>query len=77
MCRVILFLVPLTAVGVDSTALARSDDPANKELILTAVTQLLLMQESDGTWPYEGVYRVGGEIPIGYRIGGTALVGEP
>lgn len=24
-------------------------------------------------WPYEGVYRVGGEIPIGYRIGGTAI----
>ncbi len=28
-----------------------------------------------GEWPYEGVYRVGGEIPIGYRIGGTAIVG--
>jgi len=25
-------------------------------------------------WPYEGVYRVGGDIPIGYRIGGTAIV---
>ncbi len=24
-------------------------------------------------WPYEGVHRVGGEIPIGYRIGGTAI----
>ena len=24
-------------------------------------------------WPYEGVYRVDGEIPIGYRIGGTAI----
>lgn len=24
-------------------------------------------------WPYEGVYRVGGEIPIGYRIGGTSI----
>lgn len=24
-------------------------------------------------WPYEGVYRVGGEIPIGYRVGGTAI----
>jgi hypothetical protein len=24
-------------------------------------------------WPYEGVYREGGEIPIGYRIGGTAI----
>lgn len=24
-------------------------------------------------WPYEGVYRVRGEIPIGYRIGGTSI----
>lgn len=26
-------------------------------------------------WPYEGVYRVGGQIPIGYRVGGTGIVG--
>ncbi len=26
-------------------------------------------------WPYEGVYRVAGDIPIGYRIGGTSIVG--
>lgn len=25
-------------------------------------------------WPYEGVYREGGRIPIGYRVGGTAIV---
>ncbi len=25
-------------------------------------------------WPYEGVYRVQGQIPIAYRIGGTAIV---
>lgn len=24
-------------------------------------------------WPYEGIYRVGGSIPIGYRVGGTAI----
>jgi hypothetical protein len=24
-------------------------------------------------WPYEGVYRVRGDIPMGYRIGGTAI----
>jgi len=24
-------------------------------------------------WPYEGVYRVGGSIPVGYRVGGTAI----
>ncbi len=26
-------------------------------------------------WPYEGVYRVRGRIPIGYRVGGTAIGG--
>ena len=44
---------------------------------------LLLMQERaesqadtelPSEWPYEGVYRAGGKIPIGYRIGGTAIV---
>ncbi len=25
-------------------------------------------------WPYEGVYRTGGIIPPGYRVGGTAIV---
>src|SRR5262249_34251465 len=24
-------------------------------------------------WPYEGVYRVEGDIPPGYRVGGTAI----
>jgi hypothetical protein len=24
-------------------------------------------------WPYEGVYRVDGEIPLGYRVGGTSI----
>ncbi len=27
-------------------------------------------------WPYEGVYRVRGAIPAGYRVGGTAIVCE-
>lgn len=36
---------------------------------------LLSVQEGDpkAEWPYEGVYRVDGRIPIGYRIGGTAI----
>lgn len=73
---IVLFVLPLAGVGIGSTSFSGSDDPLTPELIATAVTQLLSMQESDGTWPYEGVYRVGGEIPIGYRVGGTALVGE-
>lgn len=38
-----------------------------------AVARLLELQGEDGQWPYEGVYREGGEIPIGYRVGGTAI----
>jgi hypothetical protein len=47
---------------------------------LDGVTQLVAMQESfvPGTpraeWPYEGVYRVRGSIPYGYRVGGTSIV---
>lgn len=29
--------------------------------------------EPPSEWPYEGVVRVAGEIPIGYRIGGTSI----
>jgi len=49
---------------------------APAELIKTAVKDLIAMQEEDGDWPYQGVYRVAGQIPVGYRIGGTALVCE-
>ena len=45
------------------------------DLIRQAVAQLIAMQEDGGQWPYEGVYRVRGELPIGYRVGGTAIVG--
>lgn len=43
-------------------------------LIQRSVTQLLEIQEDDGAWPYEGVYRVRGNIPVGYRVGGTSIV---
>ncbi len=55
------------------------DAPASlstDEMITIAVNQLVSIQEDGGMWPYEGVYRVGGEIPIGYRVGGTAIAGE-
>jgi hypothetical protein len=32
------------------------------------------MQEEGGQWPYEGVYRVKNQLPIGYRVGGTSIV---
>lgn len=41
-----------------------------------AVAGLLALQEGDDgdQWPYEGVYREDrGQLPIGYRVGGTAI----
>lgn len=59
-----------TEVATDPSTLSRD------ELITIAVNQLVSIQEDGGMWPYEGVYRVRGEIPIGYRVGGTAIACE-
>lgn len=54
--------------------------PSDHEAITAAVAQLLaLQQKGPGAdiaqeWAYEGVYRVGGKIPYGYRVGGTSIV---
>lgn len=52
-------------------ALTQDDAPS---IIRNAVGQLVAIQEEGGAWPYEGVYRVNREIPVGYRIGGTSIV---
>ena len=48
---------------------------AEASMVGVGVTRLLAMQEGDAKdqWPYEGVYRVRGQIPVGYRVGGTAI----
>ncbi|HYD02211.1 MAG TPA: hypothetical protein VEB22_13370 [Phycisphaerales bacterium] len=58
---------PAGKIDVDQKVL----DAAVKE----SIAKLLAMQEGDGKseWPYEGVYRVGGQIPAGYRFGGTSI----
>lgn len=46
--------------------------------IEAALAALLRLQEGDDhdQWPYEGVYREDrGNLPVGYRVGGTAIVG--
>src|SRR5262245_48209932 len=55
-------------------------EPAvTKDMIERDITRgvhfILSVQEGDdkAEWPYEGVYRVDGRIPIGYRIGGTGI----
>lgn len=63
-----------------------------RESIVASIPKLLGMQEAyeedgdgdraDGAaavkaeWPYQGVYRVRGRIPYGYRVGGTAIVAQ-
>jgi len=51
---------------------------AKQESVQQAVAAMLTMEEGPdrGEWPYEGVYRVRRQIPIGYRVGGTAIVCE-
>lgn len=42
----------------------------------TAIDAILRLQEGDGSdqWPYEGVYREdNGQLPVGYRVGGTSI----
>lgn len=53
-----------------------------RDAIAVCVPKLVAMQEAfddaddapKDEWPYEGVYRVGGKIPYGYRVGGTSIV---
>ena len=47
-----------------------------EQAIAVGVEQLIKIQDEDGAWPYEGVYRVRRKIPVGYRIGGTAICCE-
>jgi hypothetical protein len=53
-----------------------ADDGARSRqaVVKSAVGRLVALQHEDGAWPYEGVYRVSGKIPVGYRIGGTSIV---
>jgi len=67
--------VPVTAeasIAVTKNTIAPED---LSRAVVESVHHLLAGQEGEpkAQWPYEGVYRVRGEIPIGYRIGGTAI----
>ncbi len=54
---------------------AAGPEPKIPGAVTRAAALILEMQEGDAKdrWPYEGVYRVQGEIPIGYEVGGTAI----
>lgn len=85
-----LSLPSVPAIAVAGTLLftpalsAQTKEPAPLRSFIAADCELLLsMQEGEGAreWPYEGVYRTNEDdrqrvIPIGYRVGGTAIVGR-
>jgi len=72
---VLIGLAALSATAVAAQPEAR--DAAIDEAVVRGVEVLLASREGPGNdqWPYEGVYRVKQEIPIGYRVGGTAIGG--
>jgi hypothetical protein len=86
LCRILacVFLVASPALAQDTKVkdgepapakepAAKAARPSAHETTAAAAAYLLAHQEREAEWPYEGVYRVQGEIPIGYRIGGTAI----
>ncbi|MCI0365134.1 MAG: terpene cyclase/mutase family protein [Phycisphaerales bacterium] len=70
-----LDISPLATSAQDPEVRKAIPDNDNSALISEGVGHILAAQEGENRaeWPYEGVYRVGGQIPIGYRIGGTAI----
>jgi hypothetical protein len=76
-CLFLATSLPLCSLlGVQAALSDKDKPPTREELIRKAVADVVQMQEKGGQWPYEGVYRVKGEIPVGYRIGGTACVAD-
>jgi hypothetical protein len=77
MTRRLVLLVALLVLPVAGTLSAFRGDqvlPNETDLIRKAVQALVKMQEDGGQWPYEGVYHVNKQLPIGYRVGGTSIV---
>lgn len=81
----VLFLLPAaSAQEPDPPAPEGTDAPSAEparlevdEAVARGVQRLLALPEGDAhdQWPYEGVYREDrGQLPVGYRIGGTAIV---
>ena len=72
---------PPAGPGAKAEAPAPEVVPADLDAVVRAASALLVeLQENlddpeaePQEWPYEGVYREGGDIPPGYRVGGTAI----
>jgi hypothetical protein len=71
-------LLDLLCAMVVASRFSAPAEAARTAAIEEGIGLILKMQEGEGVseWPYEGVYRVRGRIPEGYRVGGTAIVAE-
>lgn len=58
----------------EQKTISQESKPNSEQVLSKAIGRLIELQHEDGAWPYEGVYRVNRKIPVGYRIGGTAIV---
>ena len=69
---------PTKASAGDSPDQQTQSSAAIDQAINRGVQLVLRMQEGDedAEWPYEGVYRVKGVIPVGYRVGGSAIAAD-
>jgi hypothetical protein len=70
----LLCALALPALATTVGTRAENTQPQKDDLLRESVQALVKMQEEGGQWPYEGVYKPGGKIPIGYRVGGTSIV---
>jgi hypothetical protein len=66
-------VLSLAVLFLASSASSEEKPPSREALVQKAITELVKIQEA-GEWPYEGVHRVEGKIPMGYRVGGTSIV---
>ncbi|MDE0961060.1 MAG: terpene cyclase/mutase family protein [Planctomycetota bacterium] len=82
-----MIILLISALKVPSPVAIPQDEPDWSQAIEASISTLVSNQESMDRsdakskkqvevreWPYEGVYREGGQIPPGYRVGGTAIV---
>ena len=71
-------LLAIIAAAIVAQAPASPPAPSIDEAVRRGVEIILSLQEGEeggpkNRWPYEGVYRVDRQIPIGYEVGGTAI----
>ncbi len=71
-------MLPSLAVALLLIVRPLPDDATVAAAVQTGAERIVAMQDGPGSseWPYEGVYRVGGKIPEGYRVGGTSIAAE-